>query len=100
MQDVEHVEVHWNTGSAGGLRIAELHPALEAGETGTPALERHDLPVHDEVGWLLRRQRIGDLRVVVIDPQLVARHQPYDPSLAEGQAPLAIELAFVDPGGV
>src|SRR6266508_4440768 len=100
VQDVEQVEVHCHACSPGGLRVTELHAPLEPGEARPAALEGHDLPVQDEVARVLRREGLRDLGIVVVDPELVSGHQPDLPSLAKGQAPLAIALPLVDPGGV
>jgi hypothetical protein len=50
VQDVEHVEEDGHARTAGSLRVAELHPALQTCEARPSPIERNDLAVHDEAG--------------------------------------------------
>src|SRR5580704_17530309 len=81
-------------------RVGLLHPLLQLGEAGLAVVERDHLAVHHEIAGLLGTQCLDELGIGAADRLLVAGHQPNLVAVAEGQAPLAVQLALIDPGRV
>jgi hypothetical protein len=99
-QQVEDVVEDRDPGCARLVRIAELHASLEAREARLALLEGHDLPVHEERVRVLRRERLGDLGVAVVQGLPVAREELHRLAAPDGEASFAVELPLEDPVGV
>ena len=90
-QDVEDIE--------GDLDPAVVPAPLQRLEARPPAGQPDDLAVDDEAPGRRLLERGGHLRVALVERQPVARLECYGPTVAEGQAAIAVELALDDPVG-
>jgi len=97
LQDVEREQDDGRLVQTHRVGVVDVHAALQLGEARAVTVERHDLAVDDEVAGRGARQRVHHLRVLARHHQPVPRHQADGGVAREGEASLAVELAFEDP---
>src|SRR2546425_3566491 len=77
VQQVEKIVIDHDATSSRLFRITQLHASLQAREARDVSFEGHDFAIDDEIINRLLCERLGQLRIGIVDPLLIARHQTH-----------------------
>src|ERR1700716_1527823 len=100
IHEVEQVVEDRDPAPAGFLRVLDSDPPLKLGEAGAITVEGNNLTVDHTVMVGPPLESLGDLRVRVVQSQLVPGEEANGPAFLKREASLAVQFVLKDPVGV